>query len=318
MCADITQKAEMTDSRRFLKPFSVGQLLKSSFIRPYIYLFIGASLLPTFIAIYYLGYWLRFEGQLRSHELESFRATVGWVVFTKLAWFMGLRVCRGWRRPVTFYDLSVLICAASAGAITVTLIYYLLVPLPFIPRSVLVFDWGATIVVVGGLRSLLRGWREFIWLLSRPEGQVRVLIAGTEETGTLMLRAVRQAGGLEYRVVGFIGCDARLVGTRIEGVPIVGIIEEASRLVQRYAARQVLVAQGEFSGEELRKLIDQARQNHFDVRVLPSYRQLIDGNLIVQPQPVSIEDLLQRKTVKLDVDDIRQWIDGQTVLVTGS
>jgi len=76
------------------------------------------------------------------------------------------------------------------------------------------------------------------------------------------------------------------VGTRIEGLPIVGIIEEASRLVQRYAARQVLVVQGEFSGEELRKLIDQAQQNHFEVRVLPSYRQLIDGNLIVQPQPV--------------------------------
>ncbi|MGD0654542.1 MAG: nucleoside-diphosphate sugar epimerase/dehydratase [Thermoguttaceae bacterium] len=279
---------------------------------------ISAALLPIFVAIYYLGYWLRFEGQLRSHELESFHATVGWVVFVKLAWFVGLRVCRGWRRPVTFYDLSVLLCAASAGAITVTLIYYLLVPLPFIPRSVLVFDWGATIVVVGGLRSLLRGWREFIWLLTRPAGQVRVLIAGTEETGALMLRTVRQAGRPKYRVVGFIGCDARLVGTRIEGVPIVGIIEEASRFVQRYAARQVLVAQGEFSGEELRKLIDQARQNHFDVRVLPSYRQLIDGNLIVQPQPVSIEDLLQRKTVKLDVDDIRQWIDGQTVLVTGS
>ena len=40
-----------------------------------------------------------------------------------------------------------------------------------------------------------------------------------------MLRAIRQVGRPKYRVVGFIGCDARLVGTRIEGVPIVGDIE---------------------------------------------------------------------------------------------
>jgi FlaA1/EpsC-like NDP-sugar epimerase len=303
---------------RFLNPSSAWRFLKPSNMRRQLHVLIGAALLPIFVAIYYLSYWLRFEGQLGSNELEIFRATVGWVVFAKLAWFVEWRVCRGWSRLVTFYDLGVLLRAASCGAITVTLIYYFLVPLPVIPRSVLVLDWGTTIVVVGGLRSLLRGWHETIWLLSRPAGQVRVLIAGTEETGALMLRAIRQVGRPRYRVVGFIGCDARLVGTRIEGVPIVGVIEESRRLVQRYAVRQILVAQGVFSGEELRKLIDQAQQNHFEVRVLPSYRQLIDGNLIVQPQPVSIEDLLQRKPVKLDIDDIRQWVDGQTVLVTGS
>jgi FlaA1/EpsC-like NDP-sugar epimerase len=279
---------------------------------------IAAALLPAFIAIYYLGYWLRFEGQLGQNALESFRATVMWVVFVKLAWFVGLRVCRGWSRPVAFYDLIVLSCAASGGAITVTMIYYLLAPIPFIPRSVLVFDWGATIVMVGGLRSMLRGWREFFWHLSRPAGQIRVLIAGSEESAAIMIRAVRLAGGSKYRVVGFIGADAGRTGLRIEGTPIIGAINEAKLLVERYAAGQILVAQGELSGEELRKLIDDAEQNHFDVRVLPSYRQLIDGNLVVQPQPVSIEDLLQRKTVELAVDGIRQWVDGQTVMVTGS
>jgi FlaA1/EpsC-like NDP-sugar epimerase len=287
-------------------------------MRRHLSAFIGVALLPIFVAIYYLSYWLRFEGQMGRYGFDTFCATVGWVAFAKLAWFVGLRVCRGWSRPVTFYDLGVLLRAASCGAITVTLIFYLLVPFPVIPRSVLVLDWGTTIVVVGGLRSMLRGWHETIWLLSRPAGQVRVLIAGTEETGALMLRAIRQVGRPKYRIVGFIGCDARLVGARIEGVPVVGVIEESHQLVQRYAARQILVAQNEFSGEELRKLIDQAQHNHFEVRVLPSYRQLIDGNLIVQPQPVSIEDLLQRKPVKLDIDDIRQWVDGQVVLVTGS
>jgi len=284
----------------------------------HLHLLVAVALVPIFFVIYYLSYWLRFEGHLRSNELSVFHATVGWVVFTKLALCVGLRMTRGWSRLVTFYDLSVLLRAVTGGAIMVTLISYQLVPFPVIPRSVLVLDWGTTIVVMGGLRSLSRIWRETLWLLSRPAGQVRVLIAGAGETGAFMLRTIRHVGRPKYRVVGFLDCDTKLAGTRIEGVPIVGPIEQACQLVQRYSAQQVLVVQGELSGEEVRKLIDDARQNHFEVRVLPNYRQLIDGSLIVQPRPVSIEDLLQRKPVKLDINDIREWVDGQVVLVTGS
>jgi FlaA1/EpsC-like NDP-sugar epimerase len=292
--------------------------LNPSYMRGHLYLIILVSLLPIFYGIYYLSYWLRLEGQLGAGDLATFSATVGWIVFAKLAWFAGMRVCKGWSRLVTFYDLRILVCAATGGTITAISIYYLLAPLPAIPRSVLVLDWGTTIVVVGGMRSALRGWRETIWLLSRPAGQVRVLIAGAGETGALTLRTIRRVGRPKYRVVGFLGCDAEQVGARIEGVPIVGTIEEASRVVQRCAARQILVVQGDFSGEELRKLLDDAQRNRFEVRVLPNYRQLIDGSLVMQPRSVSIEDLLQRKPVKLDTADIRQWINGQVVLVTGS
>ncbi len=52
--------------------------------------------------------------------------------------------------------------------------------------------------------------------------------------------------------------------------------------------------------------------------MLPNYRQLIEGNVTVQPRAVSIEDLLQREPVRLAIDDIRQWIDGRVILVSGS
>ena len=67
----------------------------AAYWRKHLHLLIAVALVPIFFAIYYLCFWLRFEGQLGWHELESFRATVGWVVCVKLAWFVGLRVCRG-------------------------------------------------------------------------------------------------------------------------------------------------------------------------------------------------------------------------------
>ena len=68
----------------------------------------------------------------------------------KLAWFAGLRTCRGWSRSVTFYDLVILLRAASGGLLTAAMIQYLLEPVPAIPRSVFLLDWGTTIVVLGG------------------------------------------------------------------------------------------------------------------------------------------------------------------------
>ena len=67
----------------------------------------------------------------------------------KLAWFAGLRVCQGWRRSVTFYDLTVLLKAATGGLVTMAMIQYLLGPRPLVPRSVFLLDWGTTIVVLG-------------------------------------------------------------------------------------------------------------------------------------------------------------------------
>ena len=286
--------------------------------RQHLHLLAAIGLLPVFAGIYYLDFWLRFEGQLTQDELQCFCATAGWTVLVKLAWFVSLRVCQGWRRSVTFYDLGVLLQAATGGLVTMAMIQYLLGPLPAIPRSVFLLDWGTTIVVLGGARSVVRGFREARWSLFAPADQVRVLIAGAGDMGMSMLRMIRRSDRPSYQVVGFIDRSAGLTGTRIEGVPVLGGCEHANQLVERHRVQQILVMQGELSGGQLRKLMDDARQGACEVRVVPNYRQLIEGIVVIQPRPVSIEDLLQREAVNLDIHDTARWIDGRVILVTGS
>ncbi len=286
--------------------------------RRHLYLLTTMMLVPVFVGIYWLSFWLRFERQLDGENLACFAATAGWIVTVKLAWFVGLRACRGWSRSVTFYDLIILLRAATSGLVTMMMIQYLVGPAPTIPRSVFLLDWGTTVVALGGIRSLLRGVREMRWSLFSPPDQVPVLIAGIGDMGVSTLRMIRRLGQPHYRVVGFLGGSPSHLGTRIEGIPVIGVCEQASRLVARYAIQQILVAQGDLSGPALRKLVNDVRPSGCEVRVLPNYRQLIEGNVTVQPRPVSIEDLLQREPVRLAIDDIRQWIDGRVILVTGS
>src|SRR6185295_6274881 len=104
----------------------------------------------------------------------------------------------------------------------------------------------------------------------------------------------------------------------IAGVPVLGTLEQTCQLALEHNVREVFIANSDIPGREVRRLIDQCDRVAIRVRALPSYQELISGKLAVQPRPISIVDLLRREPVELAQDEIRQWIDGRVVMVTGS
>jgi len=274
-------------------------------------------LLPVFVGVYYLAYWLRFEGQMGAAEWARFSSTVGYVVLFKLAAFAWFRVHQGWIRFVTFYDLLALIEAATSSLLATVLTDRLLAH-HIIPRSVFLLDWGGTIVVIGGVGAAVRLFRERSWKLFWPGDEIPAFIVGANEAGESLLRAIVRNDRLTYRVVGFIDDDPQRLGARICGVPVVGAVRETCRLAERWGVQEVLIVAGELSGRQVRELVQQTRRHLVGVKVLPSYEQLINGRLALQPQPVSINDLLRREPVRLEMNNLRQWIDNRVLLVTGS
>jgi len=278
-----------------------------------------ATLAPVLAVIYYLSFWLRFEGRLGEVEQREFLQTVAWVVLVKLATFAWFRIHRSWGRFVTFYDLVALVQAATASLLLIILIYRFFLTTPTVPRSVFLLDWGVTIVGIGGIRAMLRIHREHNWLsLWSSSHKIPVLIVGANDAGESLLRSIRRNERLQYHVVGFLDDDARRVGTSIAGIPVIGTVDQTCQLAQRHGVGEVLVAAGELSGRRIRKLVEDTRAQSVDVKVLPSHEQLISGRIAVQPRPVAIDDLLRREPVELDLGNVRQWIDGRTLMVTGS
>jgi FlaA1/EpsC-like NDP-sugar epimerase len=88
--------------------------------------------------------------------------------------------------------------------------------------------------------------------------------------------------------------------------------------VARHGVEEVLITSGDLSGLEVRRLVETGREHGFRVKVLPSYKQLLEGRVAVQPRPVAIEDLLGRESVELDLQSVREWLTGRIVMVTGS
>jgi len=278
----------------------------------------AACLAPVFVGIYYLSYWLRFEGQLAPEVWQRFASTIAYVVLIKLLLFGWFRIYQGWVRFVTFYDLVTLVQASTSSLFVTVLVDRVFLLSHTIPRSVFLLDWGATIVVLGGARAVMRLARERNWMLLFSADKVPTFIVGANEAGESLLRAIIRNGKLTYHVVGFIDDDPQRLGSRIGGVRVIGTIDQTCWLAERHGVREVLIAAGGLSGRQVRRLIDEAQQNAIRVRVLPSYEQLIVGSVTIRPRPVSINDLLRRDPVRLEMGNIRQWIDNRVLLVTGS
>ena len=282
---------------------------------------VAATLLlfiPLFTATYVVSYLLRFAGDPTSVYLSRLLATLPWILAVKLSTIAWFKLHQSWRRYVTFHDMLVVVQALTCASIAIIVVDTFLLSGLTIPRSIVLLDWGCTLVAVGAVWGLPRLLRDGGWQIFAPSVGTRSLIVGANDSGEGLLRAIRRTARLGYQPVGFVDDRPELQGCRISGIPVVGRAIEVAELARKYRAQEVLITAGELTGKEVRKLVDTASQESFRVKVLPSVEQLLREDVAIQPRPVSIEDLLQRPSIDLDLAGIRQWISGKTVLVTGS
>lgn len=278
----------------------------------------AAVFMPMVAATYYVAFALRFAGYRDSRGLLIYLDTVLWVVAAKWVTFVWFRLHQGWARFVGFHDMLTLGKAVTCAALAVTLFDTMCLPALTIPRSIIIIDWGTTLLAVGAVRALPRMLRNDAWhAFSAPRGAA-TLIVGANDAGESLLRAIRQDAALPYRIVGFIDDRPQLLGRRIGGVSVLGTCGDLPKIVQRYAVEGALITAGEVPGKQVRELMETGRQLGFRVKVVPSYEQLLAGRVAVRSRKVAIEDLLCREPVELDLRSIRGWLSGRVIMVTGS
>jgi FlaA1/EpsC-like NDP-sugar epimerase len=241
-----------------------------------------------------------------------------WLSLVKWLSFVWFKLHQGWTRFVWFHDLLIISQAVTCGSLGVTLIDTMCLPQVTIPRSIILIDWGATLLALGALRALPRLIRHGAWGSMAPGRGAPSLIVGANDSGEALLRAIRCNPALAYRVIGFVDDRKGLQGRRIGGVPVLGACRNLPQIAERYGVEEVLITSGELPGKQVRQLIGDAETHGFRVKVLPSFEQLLDGRVAVRPRKVAIEDLLHRDSVALDLDRLRGWLAGRVVMVTGS
>ena len=277
-----------------------------------------AILIPLAMMAYYSAFLLRFGGILDIEQQEKFLSTLSWVVAIKTLIVLQCRLHEEYTRYVTFRDMLIIARAVTLGSVGVTMLDAMVFSRVTIPRSIVLLDWGTSILLLAAVRVVPRLIRDSNWRGFSKPTETNALIVGANDAGELLLRSIRHNSDLPYHPIGFIDSRPEVRGRRIAGLPVLGSESDIETLVREFNVDEVLLTSGALPGKAVRSLMELGGEHGFRLKVLPSYEQLLKEHVDVSPRSVAIADLLRRPSVELDTDSIQQWIHGRTILVTGS
>ncbi len=277
-----------------------------------------SSQLVLVVLSYLLSFLLRFEFDLTAQDrwpLNTFLKTLPLLLLLRAATFYYWDLYRGWWRYVSMDDLLAIIKAVAASSV----IFIVLVMFVFraeYPRSVFLIDAFICVTFIGGIRFLLRAFREASRL--RPRGARNVLIYGAREIGVEILKEIRANPNLHLNVLGFIDDYPLKKGWKIHGLPVFGGLDELGRVMTRYSVDEIIIT-ASLKSKSLGSLVERFRDSGVRFRIVPAMSDIIGGKVSIKRlRDVEVEDLLGRQEIKLDLDRIRGAFSGQRVLITGA
>jgi FlaA1/EpsC-like NDP-sugar epimerase len=151
---------------------------------------------------------------------------------------------------------------------------------------------------------------------SSEQKKRRVIVAGAGEAASLLIHEMLRT---EFIPVACVDDDVLKRGARIHGVPVVGTIDTIKTTVEAYKAEEVFIAIPSADGAQMQRINRLCEQAAVRYRTVPNLRDLLMGSgSISQLREVSVEDLLGRDPVQMDLSTVRSQITGKVVMVTGA
>lgn len=263
-----------------------------------------------------VAFLLRFEFSVPVRDVMYLTVAVPVWVVVKGVMFHGLVLDRGGWRYVSIPDIVRLALGNIAGSIVALFVIVFVAPAGF-PRSIYVLDLLVCSVATAGVRLVTR-------LVLNSSGRPatkprRIVIYGAGKAGVTLLSEIRGNARLGYDVRGFIDDDVRKVGQIIQGVPVLGVGAELTRIAAKYALEEVLIAIRSAPGSCMTSVLRSCHDAGLRCRTIPSLAEIIENRaLSPQIRDVAVEDLLGRSPVLLDEHAIRETLGDQVVMVTGA
>ena len=203
------------------------------------------------------------------------------------------------------------------GDLITSILYQYMLPDTFSNVRFAIFS---PLLIIAGMmftRMLYRALRE------REAGKYgastykNTFIIGAGDAGYILLKELSKNNIFRANVVGLI--DDNRKNSVISGVTVVGTTYEILKLIPKYEVEQVFLAIPSISAYNKNRILNVLKEANVSVKVMSSGVAVEDGESISKHlKDVSIEDLLGRGEVKLSQGEIRSYIRGKSILVTGA
>ncbi len=146
----------------------------------------------------------------------------------------------------------------------------------------------------------------------------RVMLIGAGAAGQMILRELHSAQEVNDRVCCIIDDNSNKWGRLIDGVPVVGGRDDILLNVKKYRIEKIFLAIPSASAQQCMGILDICKETGCELKKLPGLYEIVAGRVSVEAMKnVAVEDLLGRDPVKVDMDQIGDYLAGKVVMVTG-
>lgn len=238
------------------------------------------------------------------------------LIACNLFFFFIFRTYMGILRFSTFTDLLRIVYALSGGYFVAFMILWLIMGIHV--SNVIFFSiYILNMMLMVFLRIVVKEVYDLITGKSTPP--VKVFVYGTRETGISLAKSLKGNADLNYKVMGFISDEEQMIGKDLIGAKVYAFNDNLLRVLSEKDVRTIIVSP----------------QKMTDLRKTDQLNLLVDGGISLlttsplnewtgkltsrsELKDIQIEDLLPRETIKINMKNIADHIEGKRVMVTGA
>lgn len=274
-------------------------------------------------ASFFLALWFRFDcrfSMIPENYLEPFYRFIPIYIIFALIIFWKIHLYNSiWR----FASYDELLRVAIATVITFVFhcvaitVFFKRMPLSYYVFGI-IFQFALTLGIRFSYRFVLleRSRRTISVQQARAK---KVMIVGAGEAGQMIMRDIRKAKETTDIVKCFIDDNSNKWGRLIDGIPVEGGRDEILSCVEKHKIDKIFLAIPSATAEQKRDILNICKETDCELKNLPGIYQLYNGDVTVaNMRDVSVEDLLGRDPISVDMDQIFDYVSGKRIMITGA
>jgi len=273
-----------------------------------------------------LTFFVRFEDRSLDERLHGLAIFVPVLLAYAAVVYFVFGLHRNKWRFTSVPDLYDIFRAATVLAVSLlALDYVLLAPnfygTFFFGKITILLYWLLQMFFLGGLRIAYRYFHYAHTLKrARVADATPTLVLGRAADAEVLLRAIESGAVKKIWPLGVLSPSTADRGQSIRNIPVLGDIDDLERVVDDFHKQgtqvmRLVLAPSALSPEARpESILIRARRLGLHMSQLPS---LEAGGPVAQLQPVAVEDLLLRPSVKIDYRRLERFVGGKSIVVTG-
>ena len=275
------------------------------------------------------AFWIYAKTQLLYEERFDVLYTALFYAFLSLIGSRVFRTYSGVVRYSSFVDLmrvfyAFLLNVTVALIVSTALQYFDITVIAALNQTQTVLAFIIAMLCMWAMRILVKALYDIAVTDKRA---MRVLIYGALSGGVGLAKNIRSQRPLKYKLCGFISHDKRAKHMELMGEKVYNIDDDLDAIIKRNKIQAILVSPlrlTEFRDNQ--EMQDMFIANGCKIFMAQQAKEanIKDGQLTdediegMQLKEVSVEDLLPRSEIKVDMKSVGELLTGKRVLITGS